>query len=81
MPEDDSSGPDSPTRDQVPTDVVITPVLELLGRRGTLLIIWALRDGRLTIPRLRRRCDGVPAGVIAQRIKELRRAGVLDPED
>jgi DNA-binding HxlR family transcriptional regulator len=81
MSEDDSSGPGLPIGDPNPADVIITPVLELLGRRGTLLIIWALRGGRLTIPQLRRRCDGMLAGVTAQRIKELRQAGVLEPED
>lgn len=54
-------------------------VLDLLGRRWTLRIIWELRAGPApTFRQLQERCDGVSSSVLAQRLRELGEAGLLE---
>jgi DNA-binding HxlR family transcriptional regulator len=57
-------------------------VLDLLGRRWTLRVLWELRDGPATFRGLRGRCDAMSPSVLNQRLAELREAGVaeLDPD-
>jgi len=54
-------------------------LLDLLGRRWSLRVLWELRDGRaLSFRALRARCDDVSPSVLNQRLGELREAGVVD---
>jgi DNA-binding HxlR family transcriptional regulator len=56
-------------------------LLDLLGRRWALRILWELRDGTaLTFRELQERCDGVSSSVLNDRLRELREAGVIQPE-
>jgi DNA-binding HxlR family transcriptional regulator len=53
-------------------------LLDLLGRRWTLRVLWELRDGRAVSFRdLQARCDGMSSSVLAQRLAELRDAGIV----
>jgi DNA-binding HxlR family transcriptional regulator len=56
----------------------IMALLELLGRRWTLRIIWELRDGALTSRALRTACDDASPTVIQARLSELREAGLVE---
>jgi DNA-binding HxlR family transcriptional regulator len=56
----------------------IMVLLDLLGRRWTLRVLWELRDGRpLSFRDLQARCDGMSSSVLAQRLGELRDAGIV----
>jgi DNA-binding HxlR family transcriptional regulator len=59
----------------------IVDLLDLLGRRWALRVLWELRDGPLPYRRLRERCDEVSTSVLAQRLRELVEAGVVDQHD
>jgi DNA-binding HxlR family transcriptional regulator len=52
-------------------------LLDLLGRRWTLRVLWELRRGPLTFAELQRRCDAMSPSVLNQRISELREARIL----
>ena len=56
----------------------IMALLDLLGRRWTLRILWELRDGALTSRGLRSACDEASPTVLNQRLKELREAGFVE---
>lgn len=56
----------------------IMALLDLLGRRWTLRIVWELRDGALTSRELRTACDDASPTVIQQRLTELREAGFIE---
>jgi DNA-binding HxlR family transcriptional regulator len=52
-------------------------LLDLLGRRWALRVLWELRDGRaLTFRELQARCDDVSSSVLNDRLRELRDAGI-----
>jgi len=53
-------------------------LLDLLGRRWTLRVIWELRDGPLTFRELQAACDGMSSSVLNQRLGELRDAGIAE---
>jgi DNA-binding HxlR family transcriptional regulator len=53
-------------------------VLDWLGRRWTLRVLWELRDGALPFRALQERCDAVSPTVLNDRLRELRDAGVVD---
>jgi len=54
-------------------------LLDLLGRRWTLRLLWELRNGRrLTSRELRTACDEASPTVLQARLSELREAGFLD---
>ena len=60
----------------------IMALLDLLGRRWTLRVLWELRDGPLVFRALQGRCEGMSSSVLNQRLRELREAGlVLAGED
>jgi DNA-binding HxlR family transcriptional regulator len=59
----------------------IMALLDLLGRRWTLRIMWELRDGALTSRALRTACDEASPTVLNQRLKELREAGFVELGD
>ena len=56
----------------------IMALLDLLGRRWTLRIIWELRDGSLTSRALRAACDDASPTVMQARLSELREAGLVE---
>jgi DNA-binding HxlR family transcriptional regulator len=52
-------------------------LLDLLGRRWALRIIWELREGALGFRALQARCDGMSTSVLSQRLLELQAAGIV----
>ncbi len=56
----------------------IMALLDLLGRRWTLRIVWELRDEALTSRALREACDDASPTVINDRLTELRGAGLVE---
>jgi len=58
-------------------------VLDLLGRRWALRVLWELRSEPATFRALRDRCDGVSPTVLNARLKELRETEIvaLAPND
>ncbi|SRR5690348_6328416 len=52
----------------------VMALLDLLGRRWTLRILWELREGPLTSRALRSACDEASPTVLNERLKELREA-------
>ena len=59
----------------------IMRLLDVLGRRWSLRILWELRDERLTFRELRVRCDDVSPTSLNQRLKELRALALVDHND
>jgi DNA-binding HxlR family transcriptional regulator len=60
----------------------IMALLDLLGRRWALRILWELRDGAAANFReLRARCGGVSPTVLTDRLRELRDAGIVELVD
>lgn len=58
----------------------IMALLDLLGRRWALRVIWELHDGPLTSRALREVCDDVSPTVLQARLTELRQAGLVERE-
>lgn len=56
----------------------IMRVLDVLGKRWALRILWELRDERMTFRELRSRCDDVSPTSLNARLKELRELDLLD---
>lgn len=56
----------------------IMRLLDLLGRRWALRILWELREGPLTSRALRDACDDLSPSVLQARIDELRAAGIVE---
>lgn len=53
-------------------------LLDLLGRRWALRILWELRDGGApTFRELQGRCGDVSSSVLNDRLSELREAGIV----
>jgi DNA-binding HxlR family transcriptional regulator len=60
----------------------VMELLDLLGRRWALRVVWELRDETgLTFRELRSRCDEVSSSVLAERVRELSDAGVVGRTD
>ncbi|QOZ07035.1 helix-turn-helix domain-containing protein [Bradyrhizobium sp. CCBAU 51765] len=59
----------------------IMALLDLLGRRWSLRILWELRDGPLTSRALRGACDEASPTVLQARLTELREAGFVELGD
>jgi DNA-binding HxlR family transcriptional regulator len=57
-------------------------LLDLLGRRWTLRVLWELRDGDdvPTFRELQARCGDISSSVLSERVRELRDAGIVDAE-
>ena len=54
-------------------------LLDLLGRRGSLRLLWELRDGHAQSFRLlRASAGGISPSVLNDRLKELRQAGLVE---
>lgn len=52
-------------------------LLDLLGRRWAMRVIWELRTDELTFRELQQRCSGVSASALNSRLHELREAGIV----
>jgi DNA-binding HxlR family transcriptional regulator len=59
----------------------IMALLDLLGRRWALRVIWELREGPLQFRVLQERCAGMSSSVLNQRLHELRTAGIVELGD
>jgi DNA-binding HxlR family transcriptional regulator len=55
----------------------IMTVLEWLGRRWTLRVLWELRDEVLPFRALQERCDAISPTVLNERLRELRQVGMV----
>jgi DNA-binding HxlR family transcriptional regulator len=56
----------------------IMALLDLLGRRWALRILWELRDGPLGFNELQARCDGMSPTSLSARLAELAEAGLVE---
>lgn len=56
-------------------------LLDLLGRRWALRILWELRDGPLPFRELQARCDDMSPSVLNDRLGELRAAQIVELGD
>src|SRR6185295_10414919 len=54
----------------------IMALLDLLGRRWALRVLWELRGDTLTFRELQSRCGGMSPSVLNARLAELREAGI-----
>ena len=77
MPKKDAAAPKTAVRGSR-TGRPIMALLDLLGRRWTLRIIWELRDGPLTSRALRTACDDASPTVMQARLSELREAALVE---
>lgn len=76
---------DEPTTDRTPlpgqpvrgsdTGRPIMALLDLLGRRWTLRVLWELANDTIGFRELQRRCDNMSSSMLNQRLSELRDAG------
>jgi DNA-binding HxlR family transcriptional regulator len=71
------AGTNGPVRGST-TGRPIMRLLDVLGRRWALRILWELRDERLTFRELRERCDDVSPTSLNRRLKELRELALID---
>jgi DNA-binding HxlR family transcriptional regulator len=55
-------------------------LLDLLGRRWALRILWELRVEPASFQALQRRCDSMSTSVLSQRLSELREARLIDKD-
>ncbi len=53
-------------------------LLDLLGRRWVLRVLWELRDGDLTFVALRRAAGGLSQSVLTLRLNELKQARLVE---
>lgn len=60
------------------TGRAIMALLDLLGRRWSLRILWELREDPLTSRALRTACDEASPTVLQARLTELREAGFVE---
>ncbi len=56
----------------------IMVLLDLLGERWTLRILWELSGGRFSFRNLRERCDAVSPTLLNRRLKSLRAVDLID---
>jgi DNA-binding HxlR family transcriptional regulator len=56
----------------------IMALLDLLGRRWALRVLWELRVETLNFRELRSRCDSMSPSVLNQRLGEMRDSGVVE---
>ncbi len=59
----------------------IMALLDLVGRRWVLRILWELRGAPLTFRGLQEACGGISPSVLNQRLSDLREAALLDLVD
>lgn len=56
-------------------------LLDLLGRRWALRILWELQSGPLGFNDLQACCGSVSPSVLSQRLRELTETGILEIDD
>jgi len=56
----------------------VMALLDLLGRRWALRMLWELRAGALTFRALREACENVSPSVLNARLSELRASGLVE---
>lgn len=56
-------------------------LLDHLGRRWALRILWELREKRLTFRELREACGGISPTVLNTRLSELRELSIVSGSD
>jgi len=59
----------------------IMVLLDVLGKRWTLRILWEIRDGSLTFRALQDACGGISPTVLNARLKTLREYGMVELTD
>jgi DNA-binding HxlR family transcriptional regulator len=59
----------------------LNALFDLLGRRWTMTVVWALHERALTFRELQAAAGGVAASVLNTRIRELRDARLVDSGD
>jgi DNA-binding HxlR family transcriptional regulator len=59
----------------------IMALLDLLGRRWALRILWELRDGPVGFNELQARCGGMSPSSLSQRLADLADAGLVEERD
>ena len=52
-------------------------LLDLLGRRWALRIVWELRTGEPNFRELQQQCGSISSSVLSDRLRELGEAGIL----
>ncbi|MGH7786687.1 MAG: winged helix-turn-helix transcriptional regulator [Candidatus Binatia bacterium] len=70
--------PTSRTRRSPPLAEPVLALLDLLGHRWALRVLWELRRESLSFRALQARCGGVSPTVLNTRLAELRAAGIVD---
>jgi DNA-binding HxlR family transcriptional regulator len=81
MARSDTPLPGRPVRGSA-TGRPIMALLDLLGRRWALRVLWELRPGPVpSFRELQGRCGGVSSSVLADRLTELREAGIVERAD
>ena len=63
------------------TEAGFAALLDLLGRRWTLRILWELHDGPCSFNQLRKRAGGLSQSVLVTRLTELFGAGLVADVD
>jgi DNA-binding HxlR family transcriptional regulator len=58
----------------------VMALIDLIGRRWVLRIIWELRGGPLTFRALQDACGGLSPSVLNQRLAELRATALVEAE-
>lgn len=53
-------------------------LLDLLGRRWALRILWEIRETTLSFRALQSACDDISPSVLSRRLGELRAAGIVE---
>ena len=59
----------------------VMALIDLIGRRWVLRIVWELRDRPLTFRALQSACGGLSPSVLNQRLAELRAAALIESQD
>jgi DNA-binding HxlR family transcriptional regulator len=75
-----SKRPSAPVRGST-TGRPIMVLLDVLGKRWTMRILWELRDEALSFRALRERCDNLSPTVLNERLAELRELSLVDMAD
>ena len=77
LPRSRTPRPGAPVRGST-TGRPIMALLDLLGRRWALRVLWELREGPLNFRDLRSACGDISPTVLADRLADLREAGVVE---
>lgn len=80
MPATPRPRPGRPVRGSASGEPIMA-LLDLLGRRWALRVVWELRDGQPSFRALQEACGGISSSVLTRRLAELREAGIVDAGD